>query len=89
MKIAIYFSAAEKDVIVVSGEVAKEGALALCINGSPNVPEISTVEDAKAIVPDFLSDLSGAGELLFLLRGGTLNNDLSGGTYELVGVYDA
>nr|UVX49260.1 MAG: hypothetical protein [Bacteriophage sp.] len=89
MKIAIYFSASEKDIIVVQGEVAAEGAKALCISGSKTVSKIETLEDVEAILPDVLSDFGGVGELLFLLQGGTLNNDLSDGPYELVGVYDA
>ena len=89
MKIAIYFSASEKDIIVVQGEVAAKGASALCINSSESVSKIETLEDVEAIIPDVLSDLGGAGELLFLLHGGSLNNDLSDQPYELVGVYDA
>lgn len=89
MKIAIYFSASEKDIIVVQGEVAAEGASALCIDSSKSVSKIETLEDVEAILPDVLSDFGGVGELLFLIHGGKLSSDLSDGRYELVGVYDA
>ena len=89
MKIAIYYSAENKDIIVVAGEVAETGAQAFCISGTDDVPKLDIEEQALAVVDSILHDVSNAGELVFLIHGGTLNNDLSEQPYKLLGVYDA
>lgn len=89
MKIAIYYSAENKDIIVVAGEVAETGAHALCISGTADVPKLDSEEQALAVVDSILHDVSNSSGLVFLLHGGALNNDLSEKPYKLLGVYDA
>ena len=89
MKVAIYYSAELKDIIVVQGEVAETGAHALCVSGTQDVPKLDTEEQALAAVDAILHDVSNSDGLVFMLYGGTLKNDLSEKPYKLLGVYDA
>ena len=88
MKIAIYYSAEKKDIIVVAGEVAETGATAVCIDGIKG-GSLDTEDGARAVIPDIVEEVESAGFVLFLLNGGALNNDLSDKPYKLLGVYDA
>ena len=91
-KVTAYFSASKKDIVAVVGDTLEEGSLALSISGCKQVPELNTVEDAKAALPYLEQDINSMGELAFLIHGGSLNADAADAMardgYEVVGDFE-
>ncbi|KLQ40428.1 hypothetical protein ABR33_00140 [Enterobacter bugandensis] len=91
-KVTAYYSASQKDIVAIVGDGFEEGNMALCISGCHAVPELNTVEDAKAALPYLESDISRMGDLAFLLNGGTLNEgaaeNMPAQGYEAIGSFE-